>query len=127
MVVHHPPVSGAFIGDAGYVEVIVSEPTATFFTRILGSLWASLTPAARAVAGTSNNMACLITLRGLGSTPYSLEIGNTQMTLNGCGAAVGGDLNGFNPNSTINGTPVPSVGVVGSLHGHLWQLRLVRL
>ncbi len=36
VVVHHPPTSGAFIGNAGYVEVIVSEPTSTFFARILG-------------------------------------------------------------------------------------------
>ena len=75
VVVHHPPTSGAFTGDAGYVEVIVSEPTSTFFGRILG--WTSMTPGARAVAGTSNNLACIITLRGPGTTPYSLEIGNT--------------------------------------------------
>ena len=36
VVVHHPPISGAFTGDAGYVEVIVSEPTSTFFGKILG-------------------------------------------------------------------------------------------
>ena len=81
-----------------------------------------MTPGARAVAGTSNNLACIITLRGPGTSPYSLALGNTQMALNGCGVAVGGDLNAFNPNSTINGTPIPSVGVVGSCHRHLCQL-----
>ncbi len=116
VVVNHPPASGAFSGNAGYVEVIVSEPTPTFFGKILG--WASMTPGARAVAGTSNNLACIITLKASGTSPYSLEIGNTTMTLNGCGVADGGDLNGANPNSRINGTPMPSVGIVGSCYNN---------
>jgi hypothetical protein len=116
VVVNHPPASGAFIGNLGYVEVIVSEPTSTFFGKILG--WASMTPGARAVAGTSNNLACIITLKASGTSPYSLEIGNTTMTLNGCGVADGGDLNGANPNSRINGTPMPSVGIVGSCYNN---------
>ena len=115
VVVHHPPASGAFSGNAGYVEVIVSEPTSTFFGTILG--WASLTPGARAVAGTANNLACFITLGASGSPPYSLEMGNSTLSLNGCGAAVGGSLNAFNPNSTIDGTPLPSVGIVGTCTG----------
>ncbi len=115
VVVHHPPTSGAFSGNAGYVEAIVSEPTATFFGTILG--WTSMTPGARAVAGTSNNLACFITLDESPASGYSLELGNTKYTLNGCGAAVGGDLNAFNPNSTIIGTPNPSVGITGSCTG----------
>ena len=31
VVTNHPPASGAFAGNAGYVEAIVSEPTNTFF------------------------------------------------------------------------------------------------
>jgi hypothetical protein len=77
-----------------------------------------MTPGARAVAGTSNNLACIITLKASGTSPYSLEIGNTTMTLNGCGVADGGDLNGANPNSRINGTPMPSVGIVGSCYNN---------
>ncbi len=116
VVVHHPPTSGAFNGNSGYVEVIVSEPTSTFFGKILG--WASMTPGARAVAGTSNNLACVTTLAPSRTSPFnSLEIGNSTLTLNGCDVAVGGNLNGSNPNSTINGTPLPSVGIVGSCTG----------
>ncbi len=115
VVVHHPPSSGAFNGNPGYVEVIVSEQTSTFFGKILGRTY--MTPGARAVAGTSNNLACFITLGASGSPPYSLEMGNSVLALNGCGAAVGGDLNAFNPNSTIDGTPLPSVGIVGSCTG----------
>ena len=120
VVVNHPPAGGAFGGNAGYVEVIVSETTSTFFGKILG--WTSVTPSARAVAGTSNNLACIITLKGPGSGPYSLEIGNTTMTLNGCGVADGGDLNGANPNSKISGTPTPSVGIVGHCDNNCGQM-----
>jgi Flp pilus assembly protein TadG len=114
VVVHHPPTLGSFSGQSGYVEVIVSEPTSTFFGRILSRT--SMTPSARAVAGTSNNLACIITLAPPGSSPFSLAIGNST-SLNGCGVAAGGDLNAFNPNSTFNGTPIPSVGIVGSCTG----------
>jgi hypothetical protein len=115
VVVNHGPASGPFAGLPGYVEVIVSEPTATFFGVILGLT--SMTPGARAVAGTGNNLACFMTLGPPGSSPYSLSLGNTQLTMNGCGVAVGGDVNGANPNASITGTPLPSVGVVGTCTG----------
>src|SRR4051812_4739690 len=114
VVVHPPPASGAFTGDTSYVEVIASEPTSTFFGRILG--WTSMTPAARAVAGTSNNLACIIALRGMG-IPYSIELGNMEMTLDGCGVAAGGDLHGASGGPEIKGTPPPSVGIVGTCQG----------
>src|SRR5438874_2324252 len=34
--VNNPPASGPFFGDASYVEVIVSQPTSTFFGGVLG-------------------------------------------------------------------------------------------
>ena len=60
--VNHPPsfdASSPFNGKQEYVEVIVSEPTSTFFGRILG--WLSGTPGARAVAGTSGGPDCIVT------------------------------------------------------------------
>jgi hypothetical protein len=117
VVVNHPPASGAFSGNGAYVEVIVSEPTSTFIGRILDPA-GIMTPGARAVAGTSNNLACIITLGPSPTDPFaSLELGNSKFTLNGCGAAVGGDLSAFNPNSTIRGTPNPSVGITGICTG----------
>jgi hypothetical protein len=42
-----------------------------------------------------------------------LSIGRTTLTLNGCGVAVGDDLNGTNPTAAITGSPLPPVNVVG--------------
>ena len=108
VVVNRPPTSGPFAGASRYVEVIVSEPTSTFFATILG--WASMTPTASAIAGASNPWACLITRN-------NLSIGNTQLTLNGCNVGVGNNLIGGNPNAEILGTPTPAVGVVGNCSG----------
>src|SRR5713101_993918 len=60
VVVNHPPLTGSYTGNVNYVEVIASERTSTFFGAVLG--WTSVTPGARAVAGTSSNPNCLITL-----------------------------------------------------------------
>ena len=105
VVINKPPLSGPFVSDPNYVEAIVSAPTSTFFARILGLI--SMTPGARAVAGTSNPFSCLI-------VNDDLHIGNTLITLNGCGASVGRNLYGDNPNAEINGAPPPSVGVTGT-------------
>lgn len=107
--VNHGPTSGVHIGDLGFVEVIVSEPTATMFGRILG--WASMTPGARAVAGISSGTNCLITLAGPTASPESLSVGNSTLNLTNCNVAVNGDFDGTNPNATIN---APGVSVVGS-------------
>jgi hypothetical protein len=79
---------------ASYVEVILSYTHPTFFGTIIG--WANLTPRARAVAGTANPEACLITMD-------DLTIGNTSIDMNDCSVQVGGDLIGENPNSDIVG------------------------
>jgi hypothetical protein len=46
-----------------------------------------------------------------------LSVGNAIVTLNGCGAGVGGNLVGTNPSATITGTPTPPVDVVGTCSG----------
>jgi hypothetical protein len=108
VVVNNPPSSGTYAGDSHYVEVIVSEPTSTFFAKMLG--FTSMTPGAKAVAGIGNPTNCL-TING------NLAIGNTTLTLSGCGVGIGGDLSGTNPNATITGSPLPSVGVTGTCSG----------
>ena len=106
--VNHGPASGPFAGNAGFVEVIVSQPTGTFFARILGTN--SMTPTARAVAGSSNPQNCMI-------VKEDLTFGNSAIHSNGCGVAVGGDIDPTKPGSTIDGTPLPSVGVHGDCVG----------
>ena len=108
VVVNHGPSSGPFAGNVNYVEAIVSESTSTFFANILG--WLSMTPLAKSVAGAGNPAACMI-------LQQDLTIGNTTLTLNGCGVAVGDDLIGENPNSRITGSPLPPVGVTDTCAG----------
>jgi Flp pilus assembly protein TadG len=108
VVVNRPPASGPFAGQAGYVEAVVSEPTGTFFGKLLG--WTSMTPGATAVAGGGPPTSCMVVTE-------NLTIGNSTLTLNGCGVDVGGILHGGNPNATITGTPLPSVGVTGTCTG----------
>ena len=50
-------------------------------------------------------------------TTTDLTIGNTVLALNGCGAAVGGNLAGTNPAAAIAGTPTPQVNVAGTCTG----------
>lgn len=108
VVINRPPTSGTFAGNTSYVEAVVSEVTSTFFAKILG--WTNMTPLATAVAGAGNPSSCMI-------IKDDLTIGNTTLSMNGCGVAVGGDLDGTNPNATISGTPPPAVGVTGTCTG----------
>ena len=50
-------------------------------------------------------------------TTTDLTIGFTTLTLNGCGAAVGGNLNGTNLNAKVLGTPTPQVRITGTCVG----------
>lgn len=63
--VNNPPSSGPNSGNAAYVEVMVSRATGTFFAGVLG--FATLTPGARAVAGTQLSFDCLLALDTSGS------------------------------------------------------------
>ena len=107
--VHRGPSSGPFAGNTSFVEVIVSEPTATFFGRVLG--WTSMTPGARAVAGTSPGSNCIIALGpgpvtsvgGGTSVPVALNIGNSELTMNSCNVSVNGNIDGDNPMARITG------------------------
>ena len=56
--VNHPPASGPYTGAAAFVEVILSEQTATFMSGVLDR--ASLLPGARAVAGSGANPNCIV-------------------------------------------------------------------
>ena len=51
--VYRPPVSGDFIGENGYVEVVISEQINTFFMPVLGV--DQMLISARAVAGSGRS------------------------------------------------------------------------
>src|SRR4029079_11768778 len=85
----HSPCNGPFVGNLNYVEVIVSEPTSTFLATVIGRF--SMTPGARAVAGTGPAPNCLIALQNLPST--SLTLNNNAHVNSGCGVASNGVMN----------------------------------
>ncbi len=115
VVVNNPPTQGAFAGNSRYVEVSVSQPTGTFFANILG--WSTLTPGARAVAGTSAGPTCLIALAPVGSSPPAISIGNSTFTMNSCGIATAGDLEHAHTNSTITGSGGTTIGASTCIGG----------
>ena len=70
------PIDGSFAGNTNYVEVKVSENTATFFGGILGI--SSLTPAAWAVAGVVPSSTCMLALRTSGLSVVVSGAANIQ-------------------------------------------------
>jgi Putative Flp pilus-assembly TadE/G-like len=100
VVINHPPLSGPYTGNSGFVEAIVSEATSTFFGGVLG--FTSMTPRARAVAGTGPSPDCLIALGGGPLAPTALSIGNTVLSMPGCSVNAGGNLATTNPNADID-------------------------
>ncbi len=114
--VNRPPLSGAFTANPYYVEVIVSRPTATFFARILDAAWATMTPAARAVAGTHAGPNCIVTLNQSGNP--SLYIGQTiNLNMPACNIAANGNLQvgpGGGGSGDVNAA---SVGIQGTCSG----------
>ncbi|MEP6539914.1 MAG: pilus assembly protein TadG-related protein, partial [Bryobacteraceae bacterium] len=58
--VNNPPVNGPSAGNAGFVEVIVSQAQPTWFMRVVGADTATVR--ARAVAGLGAGQACVYTL-----------------------------------------------------------------
>ncbi len=49
--INNPPTSGAYVGNADYVEVLIRRDVRTTFVRILGPVFATLSVQARAVGG----------------------------------------------------------------------------
>ncbi len=110
--VHRPPQSGSYTGSQNYVEVIVSRPTASFFATIMSNVWATLTPGARAVAGTSSAPNCLITLNQSGNP--SLAIAGTVNLNMGCGIQANGNMTVGSGSGSITAS---GIGVQGTCSG----------
>lgn len=97
--VHRPPSTGPFTANTNYVEVIVSRPTASFFASILSNVWSTLTPGARAVAGTSSGPNCIITLQTGGT---SLTVGGTvDLDVSSCNIQANGNMQVGNGSGSI--------------------------
>jgi Flp pilus assembly protein TadG len=100
--------TGIAAGKDTFVEALVSEPTNTFFGRLLG--WLTATPGARAVAGPGPAEDCLVVLKDFAGSPEALDIGNMTMNVPNCGITVNGDLQ-TNPPTSGAAVNAQSVGV----------------
>ncbi len=83
--VNSPPTSGAYSGNANYVEVIVSQPRPTFFMRVGG--FTSVNVSARAVSSAANSgSGCIYALDPTDSSSFFM---NGSSSLNSaCGVLV---------------------------------------
>jgi len=80
--VNTPPGSGSYAGQAGAVEVIVSKPAPSFFSRLFipgGQILRARAVARTATAGD----ACVLALHAT-ATASALETGSANVQLNGC-------------------------------------------
>lgn len=83
------PTSGAFVGDAGYVEVNVSRQLDTILSQVFYSL--SPSTVARAVASTVGDKdACVLALDPSAQNAINLS-GGANVTMSGCGVVANSD------------------------------------
>jgi hypothetical protein len=101
-----------FAGSSTYIEVILGQDTSTFFGRVIG--WNLLRPTARAVAGTSNSINCLITLSPPSGNFTIAHSGTSSITATNCGIGVGGTLDSAIP---LNAASVSAVACSNNCTG----------
>ena len=90
--VHHPPITGFYTGDSRFVEVVIEQPSPTYFMQIFG--WDTVPVPARAVAGVgANGRNCVYVLDP--SMPGSFQGNSTALMDANCGIIV----NSNNPNA----------------------------
>jgi hypothetical protein len=113
--INTPPLSGAYVGQAGYIEAIVSQSEPTFFMKMFNIT--SQTVAARAVATLGSGNGCIYTL-GTTGTGLSVTTSSSNPTLNApkCGIYAN-STSGTALKVVASGSPTPivasSIGVVG--------------
>lgn len=115
--VNNPPGSGPHAGDAGYVEVIVSEPQKTYFMNIFNR--GSMTVSARAVAGRVPSNACVYVLNP--TAPYAMNLqGSFDVSTPGCGVIVNSNSPTALQFTGSGGTlTAASVAVAGGVGGQI--------
>lgn len=114
--INNPPLYGAFVGNPGYVEAIVSQSQPTFFMKIFN--WNAMMVSARAVAyngAVAND--CIYVLSPSASDAMDLQ-GSFDVSAPGCGVVVDSNsptaLNFTGGGGTLT---AGSVGVVGGDSG----------
>ena len=112
--VNHPPASGFYTGDAQYVEVLISQPTPTYFMQLFG--WTTVPVAARAVAGVgANGPNCIYLLEPTAST--ALELNSNATVTADCGMVINSSHASairLTSNASVTAT---TVSVTGDIEG----------
>ena len=92
-----------------YVQVVVSEPTGTFFAKALPGAWSTVTPVATAIAGPTFGTDCVVALGTPGSTAYNVDWGGSSVNVDApnCTIAVQGQMD----NSNRTGTGLDVLGI----------------
>jgi hypothetical protein len=86
--INNPPLSGAYSGNAAYVEAIVDQPQPTYFLRALG--YTTVDVSTRAVSGEISGPACIYALDPTDSNTFSESGGSSKVVAN-CGLLVKSD------------------------------------
>jgi len=112
--VNTPPASGPNAGVAGFIEVIITEPSPTVFLGMVSSHPGSVTIAARAVAGSPGPSAdCVYVLDPTASGAMTLQ-GSFNVSANHCGVVVDSNSSDALQFTGSGGTLIAgSVSVVG--------------
>ncbi|MGH7839477.1 MAG: pilus assembly protein TadG-related protein, partial [Candidatus Binataceae bacterium] len=108
--VNNPPSSGAYAGNASYVETIVQQAAPTYFLQVLG--YTTVNVSARAVSGGVNSSSCLYSLDP--SSPGAFSFTGSGSITSGCGTLVNSSSSSaltFTGSGSINES---SIGVVGN-------------
>ena len=122
--VNNPPTSGTHVGNAGYVEVIVTEPRPTWFMRVLGVQSSNVK--ARAVAGITDSSGCVYALnRDSSNSNNGIFVNGTTNSVFDCGVYSNSNLRTVGggclvaPSASYSGTYSNSNGTRSELRAGL--------
>jgi len=112
--INHPPNSGYYAGNPGFVEAIISQPRPTLFMRILGLQRATVSTLA--VAGAQPGTACIYALDPTVASAFNVNGGATVAA--SCGIVDDSNsssaMNSSGGSSTVTAT---SIAVTGNVTG----------
>jgi hypothetical protein len=109
--VNNPPMSGAYIGNSNYVEVVIAQPEPTYFLRALG--YASMNVSTRAVSGAVNSPACVYALDT--SASKAINLTGSGFNINASCGVIDNSTSASALSATGTGTvTASSIGVAGN-------------
>jgi Flp pilus assembly protein TadG len=108
--VNHPPSSGFYAGNAQFVEVLITQPSPTYFMRVFG--WNTVPVPARAVAGVgANGRNCVYVLEP--SQPSALQAASNASMDADCGIIVNSNHHNAMTASSSATVEATSVSIAG--------------